>query len=228
MTRKKAIVAALLAVFCVSAMSAAIASANEGTFVNKGGKALEKNKFTGKSGETKLEGGFGNIVAKSDSAVGKVINTEEGEQTVTFKETSQSLLGTCTSAGAKAGEVITLSRTHTRRASQPSGEILLLVQVLNTKHEVATEAAPFEFKCGSTTVKVFGSFLVKTNSTAEKTLWSFSGVSNGKHENTPTEYENSEGKKVKDVLRSNFGLGYENTDQVGTEEVTFEEAGHFV
>ena len=96
------------------------------------------------------------------------------------------------------------------------------------KKLVATVAAPFEFKCEDTTIIKFDSFLVKTNSTAEITLWSFSGVSNGKHENTPTEYKKSEGKKVKDVLRSNFGLGYENTNQVGTEEVTFEEAGRFV
>jgi hypothetical protein len=231
MIRIRVILLALMAILAMSAVAAAAAMANEGTFVNSKGEALAKKVFTGTSGETKLESGFGTVVCKKDTAHGVILNKEEGEETVLFKECESSLLGKCTGGEdaegkAPAGSIYILVGTHTRRATQSSTEVLLQILVLKTKTK---EEGVFDFECGGVKIETRGSFLVKSNSTNTlKKVWTFTAEANSKKENTPTEYENEKKEKVKVGLESNELFGFEKSTQVGAEEVTFEEEGKFV
>jgi hypothetical protein len=146
-----------------------------------------------------------------------------------------SSLGECKS-GAVAGEIETKQEIRTRRASQPSGEVLFLVLVLNNKGESATSlATAFKFKCGSFEVEVWGSFLVKGGGNGKlKTKYTFKGegVENAKKEfeNTPSEYENSEGKKVKEKLESCIVALFPTpvtSAEEATQTSTFEEEAQF-
>jgi hypothetical protein len=230
MKRVKITLMALLAVFCVSAVTAAAASANEGEFVNAKGEAV-KGTASLKGGETKTESSSGNIICKTSTGFFNATNKTEGTLHLLDLGCGQSLLGKCQTSGDPEGHMTWLLDWRTRRDSQPSGAVLLLIAVLNASKELATEAKPFEYKCGASTVKVFGSYLTRIKPLNKlSNTFTFESTNGGSFENSG-EYESEaeKGVKHKEKLRANFGLGWENVAQVGTEEMTLEgkEEGEF-
>jgi hypothetical protein len=230
MTRIKITLMALLAVFCMSAVVASAASANEGEFVNGSGEAV-KGTATLKGKVTKLESSAGTIECKTNTGTATATNKTEGKLHVLFLECSSSV-GKCQTAGETEGHITVLADWRTRRDSQPSGAVLLLVEPLNAAGELATEAKPLELKCGVITVKVWGSYLarIKPLGPPATNKFEFESTANGSHENTGEyETESEKGVKHKDVLHANFGLGWSVAAQVGSEEMTLEgtEKGEF-
>lgn len=232
MTRIRIIVLTLVAMFAISAVAATMAIASEGVFVNTKGEALKKTKFTGTSGATELLSSGGGIKCKKDTAHGVLLNKEEGAETILFQECE--LLGSKCSGGkdehgtAGAGEIYVLVGTRTRQSPGRTEQLLLLSILQEGTLAPATEAKPFALKCGTITVKVYGSFLVHAGALATPaSLWTFTAKTNGSNENTPSEYENEVKEKVKDVLHSNFGVGWGVMAVVGSEDVVFEEQGEF-
>ncbi len=229
MSHIKMLALVALAVCCLGMTSAATAFAEEGQFINVEGKALAKSKFTGSSGTAKFETtGKLSMTCTSDTVTGKMTATTAGEETVSFSG-CESVGKKCTSAGASSGTVRIPVALRTRVASQPSGEVLLLAQVLqNSGKEAATESKPFEFKCGEVVAKLYGSYLVKTGEQeAFKESWTFTAEQeSGKQK--PAEYESEKKEKVKDTLRLALGGGYEQAGLSDKEELAFEEKGLFV
>jgi hypothetical protein len=240
MKRIRFVMLALLAVFCLSAVAATAAMANEGEFVKNGTakttkSPLAKANFKAKnSGTTTLETvGKSKVECTGLKAEGKQNTTETGEQTVHFTGCT-STFGIAKCEGGEEGtkkhekeEIIVLTGVRTRRATQSTAEVLLLVQVFapNTK-----KAGTFKFECAGKEVQSKGSFLVKTGTpevpaklfkfTAKQTK----GVQEQKN------FETAAGEKLTDTLETlpPGGSKFEQSGQGGTEEVEFEEEGEFV
>jgi hypothetical protein len=106
MTRIRAVGLALVAVFALSAVTSAAASANKPELEPKG-KAFTLT-FTAKGGAATLEksGGFGNIKCTANTAKGTQTSAILDEVTITFTGCKSSVGGACKSNGAPKTEEI--------------------------------------------------------------------------------------------------------------------------
>jgi len=109
--RVRTMVLALVAVFAMSVVGTATASAKTAMpeIVNKEGKFPTKTGFTSKSGASEFETKAGHLVkCKEDSDVGKLTGASSDESTITFTGCSTTVIVTlkCNSAGAKEGEIV--------------------------------------------------------------------------------------------------------------------------
>src|ERR1700738_910621 len=114
----------------------------------------------------------------------------------------------CNTEGDKAGEVLTKGTFHVvwrTLKTDPEGKLTLGIAFLP---ETVT------IKCQKTTTKVKGCAL-STLEAAEGELSESTGELKGsKGKNNLTEYYNNEGKLVKCILESNFGTGFQQSDEV--------------
>ena len=121
---------------------------------------LEKTKFTTTGGEATFEGASGEVVhCKSESGEGAY----SGQKTVAgvamkLHECVEPLVGSCATAGAAAGEVVTHTLTGVLGVEELSGEG-------PSKNKIALSLSPaggvlFEAVCGGSSVPVRGSVLV--------------------------------------------------------------------
>ncbi len=152
MRRTRIICMAIAAVFAMSAVAVASASAAkpELTKEGKAGVELVKKAFTGKSGAGELSSSLGTVKCSADETVeGKVTGLKTDETKVKF--TGCKLESTsCQSSGAAAGEIVT-----NLLASE-------LVYTNEAKKEVGIKLKPktgtsfVKFSCGSLELEVTG------------------------------------------------------------------------
>jgi hypothetical protein len=202
------------------------AGKEEPRVVNKEGKELVNNDFTGRSGSTEFRtvGRF-IITCRRDTVEGAVTRGRENEGTMNifFKECSQGTLGECT--GGTAG-----GRTAGR------GELFIettwrLFISLRTFDSLRFSPVrpPFGFTCGRTAVSLEGEWLIDVQPADRlKTVYELlAQESEGVQE--PDEYENEKGEKEKATLEmSEEGKAFEQTGIEGNEELTFEEEVEFL
>jgi hypothetical protein len=229
MARIRLIGLAVLAVFCMSAVGAAAASASEGELVNKEGNALVKNKFTVTSGQGTLETAAGTkIICKKDTGHGIVTSKTGGELTVLFSG--------CTSGGlsckggkdeegeAPAGSIYVLLGILVKPSK--NGERLILLTI----HKPGTlEAGELEIVCTGVKIKVKGSLLTFNNFPVGKLSKDYNFVFKQKKGiQEPDEYENEAKEKIKNHLEATVeGLAFEKAGEEGTDLVLFEEEVQF-
>jgi len=165
MARIRLITMAVLAVFCMSAVAAAAASASEGELVNKEGNALVKNKYASTGGVTRLVTAAGTeIVCKSNTDHGIWTSKTGGEDTILFKECttlggSLSCKGGKDEAGEpKAGEIFVLVGLLIKRTNATERLILYTIHTPGT-----LEAGTLTFECSGVKISVRGSFLSTSN-----------------------------------------------------------------
>jgi hypothetical protein len=191
-----------------------------GELVNKEGKALMKNKFTAKSGETLIETtGGSSIKCKSASTTGTIASTTAGEETVSFKECKTNLGVSCKSSGESSGTIkLALSLSVAADRSASSNDLFV----------AAVKGTP-ELECTGVKVKIKGSFAVQTpKQDTLATAYTFAPTET-KGIQAPSEFENLKGEKVKDVLEAEIASGkLERAGQQEKQEVIFEESAEFV
>jgi hypothetical protein len=234
MLRIRLLTLAILAVFCLGVVASAAASASEGEFVNKAEKTLEKNKFTSSGGKAVLETVSGTKTeCTSETDHGIVTSKTGGEVTILFKGCTTLGLP-CTGgedAGGKAGasELIVLLGFLIKRSTTTTRLVLLTILKTGTK-----EAGVFKYECSGVKVEVKGSILTSNNfKTKElKKEWELTFASKGAKtgEQSVTEYENEEGKKVKckGLEASIEGGAFEKASETATAVDKFEEEAQFL
>jgi hypothetical protein len=220
----------LLAVFAMSAVAAASASAALPELVNKEGKALVKNKLT-----TEIEKGEGAVTFKETTAnqfsvecgtaavTGKFTGLKAGETTYTLTN-CKGLGGKCTEAGKATGEMVfpfSLSLVYTSKASK---ELALLF----TLHEGVS------FACEGVKFTILGSFLVPipgydTNKLfATREYLRLEAKESGRGIQQVTKYENEKGEKVETYLEiSQAGAENHQTSARFEADSLFEEGWEF-
>jgi len=234
MARIRLITMAVLAVFCMSAVAAAVASASEGELVNAAGNALVKNKYTSTGGVTKLETEAGTeITCKSNTDHGIWTSKTGGEDTILFKECT-TLKGAISCKGGKdeagepkAGEIFVLVGLLIKRTNATERLILYTVHAPGT-----LTAGEIEIVCSGVKIKVKGSFLSTTNyktKVLNKTI-ELSATIIAKGKQGVTEYENEKGEKVKcEGLKASVeNAAFEGAAQEGKETDTLEEEAQFL
>jgi hypothetical protein len=210
------LVSAFLVAVCLSAVAASSASASKGEFVNKEGKALVKDAFTGTIGESTLETIHASkVTCKGGTTKGTVTGTKTAEATLTFTGCSSGGMS-CHTAGGKEGELAI--------SSAP----LTTLQKLST--DIVTEGAKASVTCGLAEISIKGSFLVPIGSTQEgglKTEYKFTAEQKeGKQ--IPLEYENSKKEIEKFTLEASFGESFVQAGEAATLTIKFEEEAEFV
>lgn len=216
--RVKTVVAVLVAVFGLSAIAAASASASLPELVNKEGKELVKKKFTGKaSGESVFETKGGEkLKCKAGTSKGEVTGLKTQTVSNSFTGCTASILS-CKTKGASSGEIV-LKLNAT------------IVYLNESKKEVGVDLALPEtitIECtglASETLKVKGSTLCPTTTALSKKATITCKESKGKQEFT--EYEEA-GSKIKDITETE-GSGtksfkFEESALSSTNELEFEE-----
>lgn len=180
---------------------------------------LEKTKFATTGGEATFEGAYGAVVhCKSESGEGAY----SGQKTVAgmvmkLNECVEPLVGSCSTAWAASGEVVTHTLTGVLGVEETSGEG-------PSKNKIALSLSPaggvlFEAGCGGSSVPVRGSVLVpvKANTMALTSKLKFKAKL-GKQE--PEEFEGG----PKEVLEGSFyGHPFEQTGLTLTIEQANEE-----
>jgi hypothetical protein len=228
MTRIRLIMLAMLAVCCMSAVASATASAaSKGEFVNKEGKALVKNDFTATSGATRLETNAGVVVTcTADLALGVLLSTTTGEQTVHFTGCVSSTLP-CKStkpAASKSGEILVLSALAVSALTETEDTIS------NTIVEPGTKTAgTLEFECSGLKVKVKGGFYsngVAVNGGLKKS-WALKATNESGKKGKQSILKNKAGVE-KTLETSVEGGEFKASSEEGTETSLFLEEGQFV
>jgi hypothetical protein len=216
------ILVCLIAVFAISAIASASASAALPELVNKEGKALVKKKD--KSNNVKgniavLETiGGSKVECKSVSDVSEITGTKTDTTTVTFDECT-AFGETCQNKGGTAGIIKTVLLASKLRYINGKKAVGL---VLKPK----TGELFVEFECSGIVIKVRGSVIgvitpintfVAPPGPFTLTFTQAAGVQ------VPTEYEEGT-KKVKDVLETSINGGaYEQSGESSTDEEFLEE-----
>jgi hypothetical protein len=150
MKRIRIIGLALVAMFAMSAVASATASAALPELVNSSGVELVKKNFTIKSGAGKLESTLGTVECSSDTGSGKVTGLKTDEATVTFKGCKLAGTSTTCQSGAEAGVIVT---------NALKSEV---VYIKSTEpKEVGVKITPVgtllaKFSCGTLTFEVSG------------------------------------------------------------------------
>jgi hypothetical protein len=212
---------ALVAVFMVSAVASATASAALPEMVNKEGKEVVKKSFTGKAtGTSTFETKSGEAVkCKAGTTAGKVtgLKTQTVENKFTGCTAASGLLK-CKTSGAAAGEIALKLNAQIVYLSESAKTVAVDLALPGT---IAIECSGF----GSETLHVKGSTLCSTTTALSTKATITCKETKGKQEFT--EYEEG-GKKIKDITETE-GTGikpfpFEESGLNSTNELEFEEA----
>lgn len=208
----------LVALLAISAFATATASAALPELVNAEGKELVKKKYTATGGKGKFQTEKnGTIECSKSTATGEVTGPKTGTTTVTFTGCAFSGIS-CKTSGAKAGEIITKATSK-----------LVYVKKETKETGLDLEATESTIECTALQkLKVRGSVIgvvTPINTVTSELTLTFKETS-GKQE--PSEYENEEGKKVKDITEAE-GSGlktfkFEPSGLSLTDTLKFEEA----
>lgn len=221
--RVKALVLTLVAVFAMSAVASATASA--GTMpeiVNKEGKTPVKTGFTSTSGASKFETKSGESVkCKADSVKGKITGSSSDEATISFTGcTAVGGLLKCKSKGAGSGEIVLKIASElvwlNKNETEDPGEDLNLPEVLTIE---CTGLASETLKVRGSTICPITPFM-KLGTTAVLTCKQKGGIQE------PTSYFLG-GSEIKDITETE-GTGakkfaFEQSGLESTDTLTFEE-----
>jgi hypothetical protein len=210
----------------------AIAFACEGAgdeeprLVNKEGKELIKNDFTGTSSRTTLNTvDRRTIECTSDTVEGTETRLDEGSMTVSLSGcTNLSRTAACTGGrrrnGDAAGSGELIIPVTWRLARVPGfDDVLWDNSIVNS---------PFRFMCGTIAAEVRGSFVA---SITVRRLGRSQKLEIAQKEGIqePDEYENENGEKIKATLEmSEEEAAFEQAGIEGNEELTFEEEVEFL
>ncbi len=220
----------LVAVFVMSVVVVATASAAEPELVKKGGGAVVKKKFTGTSKATKFTMETeknGTLECTKLAARGEIKSSTEAEETVTFTGCSAFSIVKCNTEGAKEGEIRPrVSVTPRWSIGGIGSKVLLLISIL-------PKGSTIKVICGGLqTLDLRGSFLVPVPKFKEPSAkWTFAAKQK-KGVQEPLEYENETKEKLPNFLETE-GAGtktfaFEKSAEEAEEEVTFEEEVEFV
>lgn len=214
------ILVCLIAVFAISAIASASASAALPELVNNKGKALVKKQDTSTDGAATLETvGGSKVTCKASSDTSEITGLKTDTVTVTFTG-CEAFEETCQSAGQAAGTIKT-------------NLLASKLAYINGKTEVGVVLKPkeagglfVEFECSGIKIKVKGSVIgvitpinmfVAPPGHFTLTFTQAKGVQ------VPTEYESGT-KQVKDVLETSINGGaYEQSGEGTTSEEFLEE-----
>lgn len=214
MTITKKIGLALALVVAISVGASASASAATPELVNKEGKALIKNHYTGTSGQVTFETvGGTRVQCKSASGGGKMDTVNSGEATIIFQGCTSTGFS-CKTPGAKAGEIVEPGSGKLVYISKSSKTVALLIEI-ETGREVV---------CSGIKILLRGDIIGQVGPVNTfKTAFSDS-AKQAKGVAEVTEYENEKGEKVKAIWETSFeGKAFEQTAFEGSAELRFEE-----
>ncbi len=207
----------LVGVLCIGVFAAPSAFASKGELLNKEGKALVKNKFTGTLGESKLESvEKASVTCKGGTITGVVTSVKAAEASIVL-ESCKSGLQSC-QTGAKEGELDLPTTTLS---------VLPYIEASTTYglKEVVVHCPKLEL-----TVDVNGSFLVPIGASQEKTFkteYKFTAKqTEGKQ--MPLEGENAEKETFRFSLEANFGMGFIRAGFAAPITIRYEELAEYV
>ncbi len=206
--RIKTVVLAVVAVLAISAVAATAASAAELEQLPPSGK------FTVKSGASAFETHSKEKVScKSDSGSGEITGAKTDKSKVTFEGCTGPLGVTCTSSGAKSGNIET----------EINSELVWLSKSGLKAGEKLALAKEITISCSFIKLTVRGATLcpVSPVNTKTTTFTITCSQSGGKQEFT--EYENEKGEKIKAITETKKGSSFEESALASTETLTFGE-----
>ncbi len=189
----------LAAVFAMGTVAAASASAALPEIVNKAGKALVKDKFTGEfepGGVTQFRQPGGVTLEcegiREETVTGAFGGLKTGEATFTFKGCSYD-----GSACKPSGEVVFPTSLTLVYLSKATKELALLAE----PHALGNPKEALGFTCGAGfKIKVSGSFLIRVEPV--NALISKLGLDpSGNGTQSPNKYENEKGEQVEATLK---------------------------
>jgi hypothetical protein len=205
-TRIRIMVLALVSVVTLSATAVATASAAEIEQLPPSGKftvSSEKSTFETHSKEA--------VKCKKDSGSGEITGAKTDKSKVTFEGCTGPLGVTCTSSGAKSGDIETEVNSELSWLNKAENKV-------GVKLALAKEIA---IKCSFVELKVKGSTLcpIEPVNTSTATFKIICKQTAGKQEFT--ELENESGTKIKSITETNKGSGFEESALESTETLTF-------
>jgi hypothetical protein len=223
----------LVALFAISAVAAASASAALPEIVNKEGKALVKNSFTGETRLTEFASTstyIGTVRCESSAGVtGKFSGVKAGETTFTLKTcTGGPVGGKCTTTGSKTGEMaiqFSLQLVYTSKASK---ELALLF----TPHKPGHESEDVTYSCAGINFTMSGGFLVpiareNVNKLLEVGKYLYLDATSQQSVQAPSKYENEKGETVETYLETIYAGNPAKTGVNFDGETSFEEGVEF-
>jgi hypothetical protein len=207
----------LTAVFAVTAFSATAASATLPEITFEGKEVAVGTPIKSKSGKSTLETKSGEKVScTADTNSGEVTGVKTSKTTVTFTGCSAFGILKCSTTGAKSGEIILKSNVKVVYISKSAKEVGLAFEL---EKEVVIECTSSE------KLHVRGGNIGKltpVNSPTSKPTLTFAQT---KGVQSPTEYENESGGKVKLITEtSGEGLkkfAFEQSGLSSTDELEF-------
>jgi hypothetical protein len=213
---------ALVAVFAMSAITAATASATAmPEIVNKSGVTPTKTGFKSTSGASEFETKGGHVIkCKEDTDTGKLTGPSSDEATITFTGCSTTVILTlkCNSEGAKEGEIIL----------KVTSELVWLNSGLTEPGEdLALPSAGLTIKCTSSeTLKVKGSTVCPISGYKALSVKGTITCEQSKGVQKFTKYF-LEGKEVTDITETEgtglIKFGFEQSGLKSTDTLTYEE-----
>jgi hypothetical protein len=218
-TRIKMVGLALAAVFAMSAIAAASASAALPELVNKEGKELVKKGFVSTSGTSVFETKSGEkVTCKADTDKGEITGPKTDKAKITF--TGCEAFGLkCNSKGAKAGEIILEVTSKYFYINKEKHEVGIL---LTLTAELTIECTAFQ------KLKVKGSTFCAVSPVNKLSTGGTITCKQTKGVQEPTELINEAGGKEKAPITETKGEGlksfaFEQSGLTSTDTLTFEE-----
>ncbi len=190
------------------------------------GESLVKKSYTSKSGSVTLEAvGGSKVTCSADSGDGEATGSSTGTSTITFTG-CEGFSQKCYTAGAALGEVVIDGNYTLAFVNGAEDEVGLLLELAEATIECGTVCP----KMTSEKLKLRGTAIALTTPVDEEVTPSSKfkvAFSQSKGVQSPTEYENEEGSKVKAIVElegsGSKTFGFEHAGISDTDELLFEE-----